>query len=49
MISIMENADQSFIMKHGRLWDGEIDTYSSYVYEAKTFWAVGMVWAVYYE
>ncbi|XP_008216121.1 tctex1 domain-containing protein A isoform X1 [Nasonia vitripennis] len=48
-MTIVENTGQSVVSVNGRLWDAERDTYSFYVFESPTFYAAGMVMALYYE
>ncbi|XP_011502741.1 PREDICTED: tctex1 domain-containing protein 1-A-like [Ceratosolen solmsi marchali] len=49
IITIIENTDQSFSSVNGRLWDAQRDTYSVFIYDRPTFYAIGLVFAMYYE
>lgn len=49
MVTLVENTGQSVVSMHGRLWDADRDTYSVYVFESPTFYAAGMIMAMYYE
>ncbi|KAJ8667437.1 hypothetical protein QAD02_009100 [Eretmocerus hayati] len=48
-IAIMQNSEQSFVTKFGRLWDPTRDHYSVFVFENKTLYAAGLAMAIYYE
>ncbi|XP_058809128.1 dynein light chain Tctex-type protein 2B [Phymastichus coffea] len=49
MITMIENASQSFECVHSRLWDVDRDSYSMFVVEQRSFYAYGTVHAINYE